>query len=178
MTSRRRSASVHPVALPEDYLSDALRHIAAQPRRPRQSILRRAVSAAYYAVFTELIADVGRATAPGAPAALQSAVLRLVHHNDVFKACKGWQSKQAPWANVLGGSVPALLPVLAADVVALQVARHKADYDPDHRLSKATAKLQVLRAKSCLLKWRALKRRHRAAANVFLVSLMHPTPKE
>jgi hypothetical protein len=165
------------VALPDDYVNDALLHIAAQRRRPRQSILRRAVSAAYYAIFSELATDVARASAPGTPARLQTAVQRKVQHALVLRACKGWRQQQ-PWADVIGGPVPAELLVLAADVMALQQARHEADYDPDARLSKANARALVLRARSALATWRALRANHADAANVFLVSLMHTTPRE
>ena len=74
--------------------------------------------------------------------------------------------------------MPGELLSLAADVMALQQARHEADYDPDIRLSKANTRAQVLRARSALANWRALRTHHPDTANVFLVSLMHATPKE
>lgn len=166
------------MALPNDYIADALAAIDSQPRRPRQSILRRAVSTAYYALFLKLSEDAGRAMAPSTPAALQLEVRRRLQHHLMSQACKHWKQPTPPWAHLLGGAIPAQLITLAGDFVALQQARHEADYDAAMRLSKAGARTHVLRARDAISAWRTLKRAHADAANVFLVSLMHPRPRD
>ena len=45
------------MAYPEELLEDAKNALAASGKQPRQSLLRRAVSTAYYSVFHLLVAD-------------------------------------------------------------------------------------------------------------------------
>lgn len=167
------------MALPDDYITDALAAINARPRgRPRQSVLRRAVSTAYYALFLELTEDAGRALAPASPTTLQAAVRRKLSHKPMATACGQWKQGNSAWLPLIGAAVPAQLNRVAGDFVDLQQARHEADYDPSARLSKPGTLATVLRSREAIRAWRALKAADADTANVFLVSLMHPKPKD
>lgn len=163
--------------LPDSYIADALAAIGSQPNRPRQSILRRAVSTAYYALFIELSGDAAGAMAPASPAKLKAVVRRKLQHGTMVRVCKAWKANNSPWAHLIVAGLPAQLTTVAGDFVALQEDRHEADYEPTLRLSKAGAMASVLRARDAIQAWRALKAAHPDAANVFLVSLLHDRPK-
>jgi hypothetical protein len=165
------------VTLPDDYIADALAAIGSQRKRPRQSILRRAVSTAYYALFIELSAAAAQAMSPAVPAKLQGVVRRKFQHNVMSRACKAWSTKKSPWTDLLVGDAPAEMLAVAGDLVALQEERHEADYEPTLRLSKAGARATVLRARDAIDAWRLLRNEHPNASNVFLVSLLHDRPK-
>lgn len=106
----------------DDLLQQAKDLLKADSRRPRQTSLRRAVSASYYALFHEvcrLSADalVG-AGRYGSPAWVR--VYRALQHNQAAKRCKQVAAHNLhPTANSIGAVFPAL-----------QFERHTADYDP------------------------------------------------
>lgn len=161
------------MGLPDSYIADAIAAIDSQPNRPRQSILRRAVSTAYYALFIELSEDAARAMSPTSPLKLQAVVRRKLQHSTMVRACKSWKANSSPWASLVPGGVPPALAAVAADFVALQEDRHEADYEPTLRLSKAGARTTVLRSRDAIQAWRSIKPLHPDAVNVFLVSLLH-----
>lgn len=106
---------------------------SAAKRRPRQADLRRAVSAAYYAVFHELArscadALVG-ATKSRRPNKAWVEVYRGLEHGSAKNAC-GSASNVA---------FPQGIRDFADAFKQLQAARHAADYDPMIRLSKLEA---------------------------------------
>jgi hypothetical protein len=165
------------VRLADDYVRDATSAIAALKKRPRQSVLRRAVSTAYYALFLELVHDAGRNLAPASPAALAAIVSRQLQHKQMVDACKQWEKgakSDSPWKAYLpAGTVPAALVDVAAAFVELQEARHEADYSLGARLSKAAANAAVQQARDAIRDWRALRVTDPVTANVFLASLLH-----
>lgn len=116
---------------------------------PRQMNLRRAVSDAYYALFHAVSADVERSW-PG-ESRLKKALRRAVNHRDLRTASERFRQKEANGKNgaVKNGWLTAISPELdlvANTVVDLQNFRHKADYDPDYRLSRNEARDIVLSA--------------------------------
>jgi uncharacterized protein (UPF0332 family) len=75
---------------PDDLLEQAKTLAATDPRRPRQSSLRRAVSAAYYALFHEIIdlsvsCVLSNADASGL---IGARLRRMVLHRNVLAAAK------------------------------------------------------------------------------------------
>jgi hypothetical protein len=65
-----------------DDLIEQARHLAGrEPKRPRQASLRRAIAAAYYAVFHLLVADAVKSVAPRMPEGLRSQVRRAFGHS-------------------------------------------------------------------------------------------------
>lgn len=122
---------------------------ASAKRKPRQADLRRAVSAAYYAVFHELArtcadALVGKTKAKR-PNKAWVEVYRGLDHGTAKTACNGASNVAFPQG----------IKDFADAFKQLQSARHSADYDPMIRLSKiealgfitlATDSIQALKA--------------------------------
>ena len=140
---------------PADLLDHAERLIAPPPNRPRQVDLRRAISAAYYALFHQLSGDAAElyASAPATAAALR----RLVEHAGLQHAAQRFR----------GGTVPAALAAVctpspelrrvATDVTALQSLRHAADYDLARTFDKPTAVAAIESARATLTLWDGLR---------------------
>lgn len=76
------------MSLQRDLLRQARQLALHEPRRPRQASLRRAVSAAYYAVFHLLLDAVSREVVSGSDHdLLRQTVSRAVTHAEMKKAC-------------------------------------------------------------------------------------------
>jgi len=122
--------------MPDGRLADG--HLAVAKRlatttRPSQSEIRRAISSAYYAVFHALARTcanslVGR-TPSQRPNKAWVEVYRGLNHGVCKKACE-----QATSVNF-----PTCIQEFADAFQQLQEHRHKADYDPNIRFSKAEA---------------------------------------
>jgi uncharacterized protein (UPF0332 family) len=120
-----------------DFLATALRLARASKNKPRQADLRRAVSTAYYAVFTCLAAAcadclVGKTTVKRSSTSW-ARVFRSLEH----KAAKATLNRLA--------SDPAQHSISRFSILlnALQEQRHSADYDPLSRIARSEAILAV-----------------------------------
>jgi uncharacterized protein (UPF0332 family) len=122
--------------MPDANLADGYLAVArrlATTKRPTQSEIRRSISSAYYAVFHALARTcanslVGR-TPKQRPNKAWVEVYRGLNHGVCKKACEQ--------ANKVG--FPDCIKGFADNFQQLQEHRHKADYDPDIRFSKADA---------------------------------------
>ena len=119
--------------LPTDLLAQA-RHLAARGQgRPRQADLRRAVSAAYYALFHFLIDEACRELVGGAAVdrALRDVLARAFIHGAMRETSQRFQTGQLPvtWQPLFPGSIANDLRTIAETFVAAQEERHQADYD-------------------------------------------------
>lgn len=151
--------------LPNDFLDLATTLVELDPRRPRIINLRRAVSAAYYAVFHRLITDAVGSMLGRGPAVLpiderNPRRLRVDHEvsrwfdHGQMKQVSGWFSRPATSPSsvkrmLVGGDasfVPPELGRVARYLMELQVARHDADYDPGHALNRTDARKVVRKA--------------------------------
>lgn len=106
----------------DDLIDQAKALLRLDRRRPKDSNLRRAVSAGYYAVFHELCRQAADsfigASKRGTPA--WSIVYRSLQHKQAADRCRKLLGKgAAPTVS----SVASLFPILQAE-------RHIADYDP------------------------------------------------
>lgn len=131
--------------LVDDLLDQAqmLAQLEPGPGRPKQASLRRAVSAAYYAVFHEVanqaalnIMTVQRAASP-----FGQRVRRTIVHSNL-KAVAGWYIQSMPDVirSVRGrGPIPPDLVTICDAIVELQEARHRADYDLTKPFSRLDA---------------------------------------
>ncbi len=104
-----------------------------RPGRPRQANLRRAVSTAYYAVFhytvksaAELV--VGLSARRSTPE-VYARVYRAIDHGDLRNRLNETRVR----------SISSNIGKFARAVIQLQQERHRADYDPFHKASKADA---------------------------------------
>jgi uncharacterized protein (UPF0332 family) len=131
--------------------------------RPKQVNLRRAVSAAYYAVFHLLVREatglvIGRAGGQTA-SVLRAKVSRWFTHDQVKATClafAGGGGKPLPpkFVEVLGSPPPGIVPAglvrLADTFVSLQGERHDADYDVAYAPTQQNVLLAVQRAKRAI----------------------------
>jgi hypothetical protein len=165
------------MALSDDYIADA-KSTTAGATTSRQSLLRRGTSTAYYALFLELVDAASVALAPSSPAGLSKLVGRRLAHESMKKACAQWNSGGNPWGSAMTvGATPQDLKEVAAAFVDLQQLRHEADYDLGATLSSVAVQANIVRAEQAISKWRAFRLTAPDTANVFLVSLMHSTPR-
>ncbi|MCB9542264.1 MAG: hypothetical protein H6703_07445 [Myxococcales bacterium] len=152
--------------LSHEFLDLAARLVALDPRPPRVITLRRAVSAAYYGVFHRLVGDAITSTlGPTPPVATDNPDnpmrLRIDHRvsrwftHTRMKTVSGWFRQPARAPRPIQGMltagadsfVPPSLQLVAKYFVDLQLARHAADYDPAHRLTRIEAHQFVAKAK-------------------------------
>jgi hypothetical protein len=158
--------------LPRDLLDQAELLANKEPRKPRQASLRRAVSAAYYALFHLIIEDSANVLAPRAPAGLRRLVQRAFQHGQIKSACKDFVSadaalkkippRQTGLLDALESLIafpldPSLLFILSA-FIELQEARHKADYDLTEQWDRLDVLTKIGLARRAFLAWGAVRK--------------------
>jgi hypothetical protein len=161
------------VSLHGDLLAQARFLVRRESRRPRQASLRRAVSAAYYALFHLLIHEATRMLVSGASLeSLRTLVARAFAHTTMNEACRAFAAMQLPpaVASVVTGPISADLREVAQAFVDLQEARYEADYDLAHRFSRSEAGALVDQATRAFAAWQRV--RGTLTARVFLTSLL------
>jgi uncharacterized protein (UPF0332 family) len=152
-------------------LIEQARHLATRERgKPRQISLRRAISAAYYALFHLLVREGLSRLIPNAPARLRMQACRAFSHKDMKSACQEIAKPSRPLLPLLVLPLEADLKTVADIFVELQDLRHFADYD----LSQSFSRIEVLdiiaKANSAVSAWRRV--RNLPNANVFLAALL------
>jgi hypothetical protein len=162
------------MSLADDLLEQA-RHLANRERgRPRQASLRRAVSAAYYALFHLLTEEGAKlVTDPG----LRALVRRAFSHSEMKRAARSLSSGGPLPAHVVAvqpAAIPAPLRDVARAFVDLQERRHAADDDPNERLTRTGTNDLVRVAENAFAAWRPVRSNpaHRTAVELFLTSLL------
>ena len=120
------------MSLHGDLLEQAGRLARQEPRKPKQASLRRAVSAAYYALFHLLINEATRLFLSGVQReALRLRLARAFRHSAMKHVSQVFAKDQIPRKLHLGGYAFPLQPELrfvAGAFCDLQDARHDADY--------------------------------------------------
>jgi len=133
--------------LNRDLIVTARRLARANPKRPRQADLRRAVSTAYYAAFHALAgecADRFVGTGHGRSRGAWRQAYRALEHGFAKDACKQTEN--------LG--FPAAITDFAGAFVQLQEERHRADYDPDARYTRAEVQILIVLAEEAAMSLR------------------------
>ena len=163
------------MALHSDLLEQALHLARREHRRPRQASLRRAVSAAYYALF-HLLADDGAALlAPAQPAGLRPQLRRAFKHADMKEVCsqfaQGSHDALPPAIrSMMAAPLEAGLSQVAKAFTILQEARHAADYDASRVFTRLEVLALVSRAEAAFVAWRVVRGTPNAVA--FLAALL------
>lgn len=161
------------------YASELLaqaKHLAGKERmRPKQASLRRAVSAAYYALFHFLTAEAAAAMVKGQGAtALRPVLQRAFVHRQMKQAAQIFAGERMPdrWMRLTQGrgEVPEDLRLVAAAFVELQEARHEADYDITRRFSRSQARELIEVSEKAMGAWRGT--RNTAQGRAFLMALL------
>jgi uncharacterized protein (UPF0332 family) len=161
------------VSYPHRLLTQA-RHLATKERlRPQQASLRRAVSAAYYALFHLLVKDGARLLA-GSDSRLARLVARSFNHGEMKTACEtfaalGNPGRQPP--QMIAALYPGLAPFpelerVAQAFVDLQRSRHAADYSSHQTWTRTEALEEVVRAEGAFADWEVIRPQRRRPAAV------------
>jgi uncharacterized protein (UPF0332 family) len=158
------------VSLYHDLIEQAEHLARRELKKPRQASLRRAVSAAYYALFHMLTDDAVLKLIPNAPDLLRVQAQRAFTHSDMRNACEQFTKSSNTFARLLVRPVESELQTVAQAFVELQFRRHTADYD----LTQIFDRMEVLgivdRAKAAVAAWSRV--RNTPNANVFLTALL------
>lgn len=143
---------------PDHLFDQADKLIAPQAGRPRQVDIRRAISAAYYAIFhaTTTSATDQFVGVTNRSAGRYGLVYRSVDHKWLRELCKEVQKptlssnfrRHAP-SEGFGPDLAAF----ATAVVDLQLKRHAADYDPMVRMNKSDAAFAIATARAALARF-------------------------
>jgi hypothetical protein len=154
-----------------DDLLDQAEQLAQWDRtRPKQASLRRAISAAYYALFHLLVREATNSlvSLPG----LRELVPRAFDHSEMKQACRpfGAASLPAHLTPIVGGSVPADLQLVANTFVELQQSRHEADYNVAREFNRPDTMTVVQSVRTAFEAWARVRKQQ--IAGVFLVNLL------
>jgi uncharacterized protein (UPF0332 family) len=149
--------------IPKDLLVQADHLLKLSPKRPKQANLRRAVSAAYYAVFHSLCrsnADMIAGSGNARPGRAWLQCYRAVDHGQAKSRCKDVHAK----------GFPPPIQAFADAFVALQEHRHRADYSPDKHFTKqeAAAIVGLARSATSAIKSTPVKDRRAFAIHILL----------
>ncbi len=127
----------------KDLLEQAVRLAELDAKKPKQANLRRAISAAYYALFHMLVDEACRIQvgAQHNQAPFRQVLGRAFAHTVMKEACKsfggGTLKKGVAKGLPAGFAIPAEIRELAETFVDLQEWRHRADYDLTERFKRS-----------------------------------------
>lgn len=155
------------MAYHHDLLHQAHALVHKEPRKPRQASLRRAVSAAYYALFHLLISE---AVSNWKRKEFRGVLARAFDHGAMKSASNRLQDRRLfPFTGENPNVVKALRYV-AETFVQLQEKRHIADYDNGAFWTKTEARAQVTSAQKAFADWQNI--RDEPIAQAYLISLL------
>lgn len=145
------------------------------PKRPRQVNLRRAISAAYYALYHLLVAAGADTLAPNQPPRLRIQVRRAFSHANMKKVCEHFARGDVarlplPVKTLVAPPLEPELTLVADSFVTLQEERHLADYDLWEPFSRVDALHKIFLAERAINAWDRIK--NTPNANVFLAALL------
>lgn len=162
------------MSLHGDLLAQARRLALAEPRRPKQASLRRAVSASYYALYHLLVDEAARRMFAGADrAALRGSVARAFAHGamkDVARQFSNDTVSPKLRAGLNERAIQAEIVRVADGFIRLQEARHDADYNPARMFGRPETLVYVRIAERAFTDWRRV--RKSVQADTFLAGLL------
>jgi len=160
------------VALANDLLEQANFLSGREANKPKQASLRRAVSAAYYAVFHLLAEEAAAQATVAAPRGLSQRAQRALEHGEMKQAAQNFDGRQLPRHIQPLLSTPLSLELIgvARNFVQLQELRHEADYDVTAKFDRTTVQRQIKLAEQLFQNWNQI--RGTEESKVFLAALM------
>jgi uncharacterized protein (UPF0332 family) len=123
------------------------------PHDPKQVDLRRAVSAAYYAVFHLLTFEAAQNWKHDRH---RSRFVRIFDHRSM-KSCAANVATRQPPSDPGRLAVFLRLKVVAENFVELQQARHNADYDDSKTWTRTQAYEEIVKAEAAIAAWAAIR---------------------
>jgi uncharacterized protein (UPF0332 family) len=157
---------------PNDLLEQA-RHLAnREPKRPKQASLRRAVSAAYYALFHLLATETAK---NWKRAAERPTLARMLDHGPMGKVCATKrdelnESFKTRLPAGREGEVAQHLHTITNTFVLMLQHRHTADYDGSTKWSRTDTLDKIQLVEAAFESWREI--REETVAQKFLVTLL------
>jgi hypothetical protein len=149
-------------------------HLATkEPRRPLQASLRRAVSAAYYALFHLLVDDAVCRMVSASRYELRNCLRRAFAHANMRAVAQqfvGTSVAQRLRPGLQGQSLQPDLVKVARTFVDLQEARHEADYNTAWRTTRPDALGLIEQTEEVFACWQTVRRT--VQADTFLVGLL------
>jgi hypothetical protein len=133
--------------LHDELLALAVELVNRNPAAPVAGDLRRGVSSAYYALFHLLVHESTNRLV--AVVHLRERFARSFDHRVMRQVCQDYAALRPNAAGQLvmeGQIVPPGIQNIATECVALQQARHRADYDTAAAITQAEAQTDVTRA--------------------------------
>jgi hypothetical protein len=139
---------------------------------PGDVSLRRAVSAAYYALFHEINGDAVAIIAPNVPSDINHRIQRWFDHGEMKKICGRFTAAKLdqPLLGLIGPSASSDLQTVARSFIELQEARHRADYDLGYSFTWDEARHCIELAIRANKAW--IRIQSSAEANIFILSLL------
>jgi hypothetical protein len=160
------------MALHDDLLALARLLVDRNPGAQIEAELRRAVSTAYYALFHLLIHEA--TTRLVAIVSLRPRVARSFDHRVMKSECQDYAkltlNAAGQYVTTAGQVVPQQIRDIASAFVALQEARHQADYNTATTVTHVQADTDVMRAEAAFLAWVAVQAD--PAADILLAELL------
>ena len=147
------------MSLANDLLHQADLLAGLDPRRPKQANLRRATSAAYYALFHLLTAEAARMSAT--ESGLAARLGRSYTHGEMKKVSGMVALDRLPKAILpgrTGYTAPPDLKLVANTFVTLQQARHEADYDVTRVFLRREVREFVYQSREAFTAWDRVKK--------------------
>jgi uncharacterized protein (UPF0332 family) len=171
------------MALHHDLREQALHLTKREPKKPKQASLRRAVSAAYYAIFHLLTAEGTRLVGPNKPEGLSLAIQRAFNHGDMKNVCQSFVQGHIAVTN---GRAPGNPPIATRNLITLpldpalfavtqafidlQQYRHQADYDLNKQWNRLEVITHVQTVTRAFADWTVV--RNTPTASVFVTALL------
>jgi hypothetical protein len=165
------------VSLSDDFIRDLLLHAwSLLPEIGNESTnkidMRRAVSAAYYALFHRINGDAVELIAPNVSLATNHRIQRWFEHAKMKEICGRFvkQTLDQPLLDLIGGSSSPELQTVCRNFIALQEARNSADYDLSYKIDWKLTVACIDRSTDAIRAWVQI--RNTEEANVFILSLL------
>lgn len=138
----------------------------------RNVYARRAVSAAYYALFHHITDGAAALIAPNVTDETKHRIQRWFEHAEMKKICGRFTQEKLdqPLLNLIGNTGSPHLQNVASSFIKLQEARHSADYDLSYSLSTEEARQFIRLAAIAMDSWESIV--DSAEANIFILSLL------
>lgn len=152
---------------PKRLLEQARQLATREKKRPLQVSLRRAVSAAYYALFHLLVREASRSLTRTSDTRLRLLLPRAFGHEEMASACRTFAAA-GPMPAIIatiypGLVVPSEIRVVAQAFIDLQKSRHDADYATHRLWTRTMALSEVERAEQAFSDWEKVRPRSKKA---------------
>lgn len=147
------------MSLADDLLEQAEVLANREPKKPKQVSLRRAASAAYYALFHRLIEE-ATGLFVREDFKRQALIARTFDHGKMKKVCAEFKKNNLPEGLRLAATsyqAPAHLKTVAETFIKLQQLRHEADYNLDRSFTRPEVRQVIQETQSAFTAWNAVR---------------------